>query len=84
MGPQAMGAKYLGTTLRHLHAMHRASSCAKRGGHEQLCSKPRGPRRFEIEPSEENFSFLCNDRWTKHDDLFHAVKTYRAILRFGC
>ena len=35
--------------LRQLHATHRASSCAKRGGHGQLCSKPRGARGIEPE-----------------------------------
>ena len=37
------------TPLRQLHATHRASSCAKRGGHVQLCSKPRRARGIEPE-----------------------------------
>ena len=44
-GPQAKGVNHLETPLRQLHATHRASSCAKRGGHMQLCSKPRGGTR---------------------------------------
>ena len=41
-GPQAEGVNHLETPLRQLQVTHRASSCAKRGGHVQLCSKPRG------------------------------------------
>ena len=43
-GPQAKGVNHLETPLRQLHITHRprASSCAKRGGHVPLCSKPRG------------------------------------------
>ena len=32
-----------------VHTTHRASCCAKRGGHVQLCSTPRGARRIEPE-----------------------------------
>ena len=46
-GPQAKGVNHLETPLRQLHITHRASSCAKRGGHVQLCSKPRGARGIE-------------------------------------
>ena len=48
-GPQAKGVHQLETSLRQLHVTHRASSCAKRGGNVQLCSKPRGARRIEPE-----------------------------------
>ena len=48
-GPQAEGKNYLETPLRQLHVAHRTSSCAKRGGHVQLCSKPRGARGIEPE-----------------------------------
>ena len=48
-GPQAKGVNHLETPLRQLHVTHRASSCAKRGGHGQLCSKPRGARGIEPE-----------------------------------
>ena len=45
-GPQAKGVNHLETPLRQVHVTQRASSCAKRGGHVQLCSKPRGARRI--------------------------------------
>ena len=48
-GPQAKGVNHLETPLGQLHITHRASSCAKRGGHVQLCSKPRGARGIEPE-----------------------------------
>ena len=37
-GLQAKGANHLETPLRQLHAF-RGASCAKQGGHRQLCSK---------------------------------------------
>ena len=43
-GPQAKGVNHLKTPLRRLHVAHRVSSCAKRGSHMQLCSKPRRAR----------------------------------------
>ena len=46
-GTTSQGGKPPGNPLRQLHATHRASSCAKRGGHVQLCSKPRGARGIE-------------------------------------
>ena len=46
-GPQAEGVNHQETPLRKLQVTHRASSCAKRGGHVQLCSKPRGARVIE-------------------------------------
>ena len=46
-GPQAEGVNHLETPLRQLHVTHRTSSCAQRGGHVQLCSKPRGARGIE-------------------------------------
>ena len=49
LGPQAEGVNHLETPLRQLQVTHRASSCAKRGGHVQLCSKPRGARGIEPE-----------------------------------
>ena len=48
-GPQAEGVNHLETPLRQLHVTHRASSCAKRGGHVKLCLKPRGARGIEPE-----------------------------------
>ena len=48
-GPQAKGVNHLETPLRQLHVTHRASSCAKRGGHVHLCSKTRGARGIEPE-----------------------------------
>ena len=48
-GPQAKGVNHLETPLRQLHVTHRASSCAKRGGHVQLCSKPKGAPGIEPE-----------------------------------
>ena len=46
-GTQAEGVNHLETPLRPLQVTHRASSCAKRGGHAQLGSKPRGARGIE-------------------------------------
>ena len=51
-GPQAKGVNHLETPLRHLHVTHRASSCAKRCGHVQLCSKPRGHAESNPRPSQ--------------------------------
>ena len=48
-GPQAKAVNHLETPLRQLHITHRASSCAKRGGYVQLCSKPRGAHGIEPE-----------------------------------
>ena len=52
-GPQAAGVNHLETPLRQLHVTHRASSCAQRGGHVQLCSEPRGSRGIEPETFQE-------------------------------
>ena len=43
-GPQAKAVNHVETPLRRLQENHRAPSCAERGGHVQLCSKPRGAR----------------------------------------
>ena len=43
--------------LRPLHVTYRASSCAKRGGHVQLCLKPRGHAELNPRPSGEAVSF---------------------------
>ena len=48
-GPQAKGVNHLEVPLRQLHVTHRTSSCAKQGGHVQLCSKPRSARGIEPE-----------------------------------
>ena len=48
-GQQAKGANHLETPLRQVHVPHRASSCARRVGHVQLLSKPRGAREFEFD-----------------------------------
>ena len=57
-GPQVKGVNHLETPLRQLHVTHRAFSCAKRGGHVQLCSKPRGGHAESYpRPSEEGVSF---------------------------
>ena len=51
-GPQDEGLgkpNHLETSLRQLHVSYRASSCAKRGGHVQLCLKPMGARGIEPE-----------------------------------
>ena len=48
-GTTSQGGKPPGNPPRQLHITHRASSCAKRGGHVQLCSKPRGARGIEPE-----------------------------------
>ena len=48
-GPQAKGRNHLETTLRQLHAAHRASSCAKQGRHVLLCLKPRLARGIKRE-----------------------------------
>ena len=48
-GSQAEGVNHLETSLTQLYITHRASSCAKRGGHLQLHSKPRGARGIESE-----------------------------------
>ena len=37
-GPHAKEVNDLATPLRQLHVTYRASSCAKRGGHVQVCS----------------------------------------------
>lgn len=47
-GPHARGANHLEKPpLRQLHVTNRASSLPKRGGHAQLCLKPRGARGIE-------------------------------------
>ena len=46
---QAKGVNHLETPLRQLHVTHRAFSCARRGGHVQLCLKPSGARGIEPE-----------------------------------
>ena len=57
-GPQAKGVNHLETLLRQLHVTHRASSCAKRSGHAQLCSKPKGARGIEPEPFKRRGQLL--------------------------
>ena len=59
-GPQAKGVNHLETPLRQLHATDRASSCAERGGHVQLCSKPRGARRIKPESSRRRGQLLSH------------------------
>ena len=49
IGITRQGGKPPGNPVRQLHATHRASSCAKRDGHVQLCSNPRGARGIEPE-----------------------------------
>ena len=56
-GPQAKGVNHLETPLRQLHVTDRSSSCAKRGGHVQLCLKPRGARGIKPETFQEGVSF---------------------------
>ena len=65
-GPQAKGVNHLETALRQLHATHRASSCAKRGGHVQLCSKPRGGTRNRTRdlPKKRSAFITSSDHWT--------------------
>ena len=66
-GPQAKGVNHLETPLRQLHATHRASSCAKRGGHVQLCSKPRGGTRNRARdlPKKGSAFITSSDHWTR-------------------
>ena len=65
-GPQAKGVNHLETALRQLHATHRASSCAKRGGHVQLCSKPRGGTRNRTRdlPKKGSAFITSSHHWT--------------------
>ena len=65
-GPQAKGVNHLETPLRQLHATDRASSCAKRGGHVQLCSKPRGGTRNRTRDLRKKGSafITSSDHWT--------------------
>ena len=70
-GPQAEGVNHLDTPLKQLHVTHRASSCAQRGGHVQLGSKPREARGIRPEtfrgrsqllfcpPTTGPFFFFC-------------------------
>ena len=60
-----MGVNHLGIPLRQLHATHRASSCAKRGGHVQLCSKPRGARVTIYGASGLTPTVLQGRHWTQ-------------------
>ena len=65
-GPHAKGVNHLETPLRQLHATHRASSCAKRGVHVQLCSKPRGGTRNRTRdlPKQGSAFIMSSDHWT--------------------
>ena len=45
-GAQAKGVNHLETPLRQLHATHRASSCAKRGGH--VCGSSDGGNGVQV------------------------------------
>ena len=65
-GPQAKGVNHLETPLRQLHATHRASSCAERGGNVQLCSKPRGGTRNRTRdlPKKGSAFITSSDHWT--------------------
>ena len=65
-GPQAKGVNHLETPLRQLHVTHRASSCAKRGGHVQLHSKPRGGTRNRTRdlPKKGSAFITSSDHWT--------------------
>ena len=54
---QAKRGNHREAPLRQVHATHRASSGAKRGGHVQLCSKPRGHAESNPRPLEEGVSF---------------------------
>ena len=49
LGQQAKGVNHLEIPLRQLRIIHRASSCAKRGGHVQFCLKPRSARGIKAE-----------------------------------
>ena len=61
------------TPLRQLHITHRASSCAKRGGHVQLCSKPRGARGIKPETFRRG-QLLSRPPTTGPDAAQSAVK----------
>ena len=65
-GPQAKGLNHLETPLRQLRIPHKASSCAKRGGHLQLRSNPRGARGIGPETFRNKGSafILSSDPWT--------------------
>ena len=65
-GPQAKGVYHLETPFRQLHVTHRASSCAKRGGHVQLCSKPmRGTQNLTRDLEKKGSAFiLSSEHWT--------------------
>ena len=54
------------TPLRQPHVTHRASSCAKRGGHVQLCSKPGGGTRNRTRdlPKKGSAFITSSDHWT--------------------
>ena len=66
-GPQAEGVNHLETPLRQLQVSHRASSCAKRGGHMKLCSKPRGARGIEPKPFRRRGKLLSRPPTTGQD-----------------
>ena len=77
LGPQAKGVNHLETPPRPLHATHRASSCAKGGGHVQLCSKPRGARGIEPETFRRRVGFyqclsVCGCM-LRNDSFLHSV-----------
>lgn len=50
---KAREVNHPGTPPRQLHVSPRASSCAKRGGHVNLCLKARGRAEPNPRPSEE-------------------------------
>ena len=66
MGPQANRVNRLETPLIPLHAAHRASSCSERGGHGQLCLKPRGGRGIDPKTFRKKGldSITSSDHWT--------------------
>ena len=66
-GPQADEVNHLEIPLRQLQVTHRASSCAKRGGHVQLCSKPRRAHGIGTQdlPKKGSAFITSSDHWTE-------------------
>ena len=65
-GQKAKRVVHLETPLRQLHVTHRASSCAKRGGRVEFCSKPKGVRGIKTRdlPKKGSAFILSSDHWT--------------------
>ena len=87
-GPQAKGVNHLETPLRQLQVTHRASSCAKRGGHVQLCSKARGVCGIEPKTFQRRGQLLSRPPTTGpqllHIGLLFPTISAPHLFKLGC